>query len=143
MASPDSNHNFAPIRTENILTDQEHLNNEEQGHGEYSYKEDEVERPEAIHSSSSTDEDDGQLTRVQTSKSARERRAEFEPIHAGDRQELNRIASTFDGGATLSRTQTTASSALERRDTLAGVNIGDPVLDPTSPEFDVYKWTRM
>jgi hypothetical protein len=32
---------------------------------------------------------------------------------------------------------------LERKDTLYGVDIGDPVLDPKSPEFNPYKWFRM
>lgn len=34
-------------------------------------------------------------------------------------------------------------SQIQRLDTLAGVNLGDPVLDPTKPEFDMYKWARM
>ena len=34
-------------------------------------------------------------------------------------------------------------SQIERQDTLAGVNVDDPVLDPSKPEFDVYKWARM
>jgi ATP-binding cassette, subfamily G (WHITE), member 2, PDR len=80
-----------------------------------------------------------QLTRTSTSRSARERT--FEPIAAGDRDELYKIASNFTGGP-VHRTST-AGSALERRDTLYGVNIGDPVLDPRSPEFDPYKWSRM
>ncbi|RDW88005.1 putative ABC1 transport protein [Coleophoma cylindrospora] len=79
-----------------------------------------------------------EVKRVQTSKSARDRR-EFEPIRVGDREDLERIASNFTG---LSRT-TTGNHALERIDTLYGVNLGDPVLDPRSPEFDLYKWVRM
>ena len=81
------------------------------------------------------------LTRTSTSRSMRER--EFQPIAAGDRAELHRIASTFAGaGGSMTRTSTRASG-LERRDTLYNVNIGDPVLDPASPEFNPYKWTRM
>lgn len=136
MASDESTRGFAPIRTENILNDQE------QDVGEYSYKEDEIERPIPMQSSSSTYVEDGQLSRVQTTKPARERR-EFVPINPGDREELHRIASQFGGSAALARTKTGASSGLERQDTLAGVNLGDPVLDPTSPEFDTYKWLRM
>jgi ATP-binding cassette, subfamily G (WHITE), member 2, PDR len=77
------------------------------------------------------------LGRTQTSATARER--QFEPIRAGDREELHRLAST------LGRTESYISTpdALERVDTLAGIKIGDSVLDPTSPDFDVYKWARM
>jgi ABC-type multidrug transport system ATPase subunit len=32
---------------------------------------------------------------------------------------------------------------LARRDTLADVELGDPVLDPTQPQFDFYKWVRI
>lgn len=81
------------------------------------------------------------LRRTTTSRSARER--EFHPIAAGDRDELHKIASNFAGaGGSMTRTST-KGSALERRDTLYNVNIGDPVLDPKSPEFDPYKWSRM
>ncbi|EEP75711.1 hypothetical protein UREG_00558 [Uncinocarpus reesii 1704] len=48
--------------------------------------------------------------------------------------------------AVLSRTSTRQAgdgTQLQRRDTLAGIQVGDPVLDPTSPEFDFYKWARM
>lgn len=79
------------------------------------------------------------LQRMTTSNSARER--EFQPIAVGDRDELHRIASNFASGS-LTRTSTKASG-IERRDTLHNVNIGDPVLDPSSPEFDPYKWSRM
>lgn len=77
------------------------------------------------------------LWRTQTSATARDR--QFEPIRTGDREELQRLAST------LGRTESYISTpdALQRVDTLAGVQIGDPVLDPTSADFDVYKWARM
>jgi hypothetical protein len=114
-----SGSDFRPERTENILND---------------------ERPALVAAESSTESEEETIERTPTGRSTVERR--FEPINAGDREELQRIASSFGGSATLSRTQTAASS-LERRDTLAGVNIGDPVLDPENPEFDVYKWTRM
>lgn len=82
-------------------------------------------------------EGNGKVTRIQTSATAREER--FEPIRAGDREELHRLAST------LQRTESyvTSADALERVDTLAGIQLGDAVLDPNSPEFDVYKWARM
>lgn len=89
----------------------------------------------------STDNDDEEtLQRTQTSATVRERR--FEEIRSGDREELSRIATN------LARTQSGKYSVadekdLQRKDTLYGVNIGDSVLDPTSPDFDVYKWARM
>jgi ATP-binding cassette subfamily G (WHITE) protein 2 (PDR) len=114
-----SEKDFGPERTENILND---------------------ERPTLVAAESSTDSEEEKIVRTQTGRSTIER--QFEPINAGDREELQRIASSFGGSAALSRTQT-AASGLERRDTLAGVKLGDPVLDPENPEFDVYKWTRM
>lgn len=64
----------------------------------------------------------------------------FEPIRVGDREQLHRLAST------MSRSESYRSvndkNDLERVDTLAGVEYGNPVLDPKNPEFDVYKWTR-
>ncbi|KAL3427948.1 ABC-2 type transporter [Phlyctema vagabunda] len=86
----------------------------------------------------SSSEDESTLERTQTNRTARDR-AVFEPIHSGDREQLHRIASSFGG---LSRTSTGAND-LERRDTLYGINSGDAVLDPDSPQFDVYKWSRM
>jgi hypothetical protein len=99
-----------------------------------------------IPSDNSTDvEEKDALERTETSrtsKSAQERR-QFEPIRSGDREELHRIASEFGGSVGLQRTKTMQSSGLERKDTLYGVQLGDAVLDPSSPEFDVYKWSRM
>jgi ATP-binding cassette, subfamily G (WHITE), member 2, PDR len=95
----------------------------------------------AMTSSDETSDDEvdqgEKLGRTQTSVTARER--QFEPIRAGDREELHRLAST------LGRTESYISTpdALQRVDTLAGIQIGDSVLDPTSPDFDVYKWARM
>jgi ATP-binding cassette, subfamily G (WHITE), member 2, PDR len=100
--------------------------------------------PLAIERTGSTDTSDNdkddeaeKLARTQTSATARER--QFEPIRAGDREELLRLAST------LQRTESYVADpeALERVDTLAGIELGDAVLDPMSPEFDVYKWARM
>jgi ATP-binding cassette subfamily G (WHITE) protein 2 (PDR) len=126
---------FQPIRTENILNDEPSA---ESSNGDGF-----THRPSMLPSGSSTDfeEKDG-LERIETSMSARDRR-QFEPIRSGDREELQRIASSFGGSVALSRTMTAESHAVERRDTLAGINFGDAVLDPSSPEFDVYKWTRM
>lgn len=104
-------------------------------------------RPELRHTQASSteieDEKDLRIHRTQTSKSVRERR-QFAPINSGDAEELTRIATSFDGGGAGSITRiSTRASAVQRRDTLADVHIGDPVLDPKSPEFDPYKWARM
>ena len=133
MASGEEKHEYRPERTENIL-------NNESAHNDFA----DAERPTMIPTDSSTDGEEQNLERTQTSKSARERRT-FEPINTGDRAELHRIASSFGGSVALSRTATnlTSRSALERKDTLYGVNVGDEVLDPRSPEFDPYKWARM
>jgi ATP-binding cassette subfamily G (WHITE) protein 2 (PDR) len=94
--------------------------------------------------SSSTDvEDENELKMVQTSQSVRDRRA-FEPVRSGDKEELQRIATTFGESVALARTKSHATTGgLQKQDTLANLEFGDPVLDPSSPEFDVYKWTRM
>lgn len=117
---------YFPQRTENILSG-------------------ESQPPPMVHASSSTDVGDDEvpeLTRVQTTRTmARERT--FEPILSGDRAELTRIASNFSStGDSIARTNTRRSE-LQRRDTLAGVELHDEVLNPNSPEFDAYKWTRM
>ena len=129
---------FEPIRTENILNSQPMEDS--------SNAIEEIPRPSMNPSGSSSDfeEKDG-LERTKTSgttRSALERR-QFEPIRSGDREELQRIASSFGGSVALHRTMTGRSGALERRDTLAGIQLGDAVLDPSSPEFDVYKWSKM
>ena len=51
--------------------------------------------------------------------------------------------------ATRTRTQsyhgssTVESDALERKDTIAGLGMDDPVLDPNSPQFDLHTYIRM
>ncbi|KAI9841997.1 MAG: hypothetical protein M1838_003324 [Thelocarpon superellum] len=80
----------------------------------------------------------------------------FEPIRSEDRATLIRLASELEqtasnasGSNRLRPTVTPRSSNalerlnLQRIDTLAGVSLDDPVLDPSQPEFDVYKWARM
>ncbi|KAE8355555.1 ABC-2 type transporter-domain-containing protein [Aspergillus coremiiformis] len=66
----------------------------------------------------------------------------FESIPPENRAELSRIASNFP----LQRrgTSSAASEAhLQRRDTLEDIGLDHPSLDPTSGQFDQYKWTRM
>ena len=110
-------------------------------------KDNDYERPELQHTQTSStaaevdDEKSLRIQRTQTSRSARERR-EFAPIRAGDAEELTRIATKLEGEGSITRTSTRGGE-LQRKDTLAGVNVGDAVLDPKSPEFDPYKWARM
>ena len=65
----------------------------------------------------------------------------FEHIRPEDRQQLSRIASNFP------RHRATDSGVggmdMERKDTLQDIELGDPVLDPTSGQFEHYKWARM
>ena len=135
MASntPNESHLFRPERTENILADDTRPN----------YGNREIEHALSATPDSSISEygDKQTLERRKTNSSTRE--PKFESIVGGERQQLERIASQFGGSVALARTRTNASSKLSRRDTLAGVEFGDPVLDPSSPEFDVYKWVRM
>lgn len=90
--------------------------------------------------SSDTDVESGEeLQRIRTARSMAPEH-EFEPIRAGDRAEVARVASLFQSP---SIPNSTSDAGLTRRDTLYGVHIGHPALDPKSPEFDPYKWARM
>lgn len=69
---------------------------------------------------------------------------EFEPIQPGDRQQLYRLASVMSQKSRPSADRrSTTDYGLERKDTLAGVEVGNAVLDPSSDQFDSYKWARM
>lgn len=61
-----------------------------------------------------------------------------------DRPALAHLASLLTRGETR-RTHESAGrqGTLERKDTLAGIEEDDPVLDPGSSQFDFYKWVRM
>ncbi|PWY83072.1 ATP-binding cassette transporter [Aspergillus sclerotioniger CBS 115572] len=65
----------------------------------------------------------------------------FDAMEPEQKAELTRLASNFP------RRQSTldpgVDGGIERKDTLEGLEIGDPVLDPTSDQFDHYKWVRM
>jgi ATP-binding cassette subfamily G (WHITE) protein 2 (PDR) len=137
MADNSEKH-FYPGRDENILADESHLG----------YPIEEVEHPYrhdriASEASASLSHDAEKYALEGDDSSSTENERSFQPIIAGDREQLHRIASTFDGSAALGRSNTAASSKLSRQDTLAGVQLGDPVLDPSSPDFNVYKWARM
>lgn len=58
-----------------------------------------------------------------------------ENMQSDDKHELNRILTS------LSRRQTT-SSDLQRKDTISGLEHDDPVFDPGSKDFDLYKYLR-
>lgn len=155
MASQQGPH-FLPSRTDNILADEQrtvhtssstaqtYTGSFEEGRPRNGgHRDSSVERPELTSCHSSTDIEDGHyLKRVQTSQSVRDRR-QYEPILVGDWEDLRRAASNMDNDLKLVRTKTQNSTALEHKDTLAGIEIGDPCLDPKSPEFDIYKWSRM
>ena len=144
MASNGGNEYF-PSRNENILNDEPH--HHENGYPAHEIEELDDSGATLAQTSSTTDHDPESpvLTRSGTTKSERlSRRDTFEPIHAGDTEALQRLASQYGGtDGALSRVGTRASAGLERRDTLYGLQSDDPVLNPNSPSFDVYKWARM
>ncbi|PWY89778.1 ATP-binding cassette transporter [Aspergillus heteromorphus CBS 117.55] len=63
----------------------------------------------------------------------------FEEMDPEQRAELTRLASNFP------RRQSTIDSGthIQRRDTIDELELDDPVLDPTSDQFDQQKWVRM
>ena len=142
MAGDDEKQDFRPGRTENILKDESEST---------SNAVDTTERISTMSSESSTEGDsDGKPSRRPLSRTATSmpRAERFEPLDPADREELHRIATYITHDDTLNRTISgatagTAESRMEKQDTLAGVKLGDPVLDPKSPDFDVYKWVRM
>lgn len=64
----------------------------------------------------------------------------FGDLSVEERVELQRIASSLHQSKT---NQSRDRSYLERQDTLAGVAVDDPRIDPSRPEFDVYVWARV
>ncbi|CAL5870648.1 uncharacterized protein PFLUO_LOCUS4888 [Penicillium psychrofluorescens] len=90
--------------------------------------------------SSSHDHRGSQSSSVATSENDDDEQV-FEHFGPEDRAELTRLASNFP-----KHTATDSGVAgidIERKDTLEGLELGDPVLDPTSDQFDHYKWARM
>ncbi|KAJ6109197.1 hypothetical protein N7486_001431 [Penicillium sp. IBT 16267x] len=73
---------------------------------------------------------------------AEDDRTIFAHMSPEERDELSRIASNFPRHRTTS-SDLSGMTDVERKDTLEGLELGDPVLDPTSGQFDHYKWARM
>ncbi|RAL10497.1 ATP-binding cassette transporter [Aspergillus homomorphus CBS 101889] len=94
-------------------------------------------------SSAETGQDD-EITPLRSQKLEREDSTFFEQMDPERKAELTRIASNFP--PTFSRRQTVDSgvggSSIERKDTVENLEMGDPVLDPTSGQFDHNKWVR-
>ncbi|KAH8590156.1 putative ABC transporter CDR4 [Bisporella sp. PMI_857] len=116
---------------------------ENQSMSEESSSSDEI-TPTAVLTRSGTSdtnvEDIDELKRIRTNRSI-QRQQTFEPIRAGDRAELHRIATELGQQSSISRTAT--REGLSRRDTLYGINLDSVELNPSSPQFDAYKWARM
>ena len=146
MSSDNTATGYFPHRTDNILADEypTHVPTHEEG-----YPENEIEHPSPTIAATASSDESPRLRKVSTSRSERLRRQDtIEPIFKGDRAALQRLASTFSGNDELARIETNRSqrqSRLSKQDTLAGLDFGaeNPVLDPKSPDFDVYKWARM
>ena len=68
----------------------------------------------------------------------------YEPINAGDEGTIRRLASQLSRGQSYysQGRSATAGDGLERQGTLDGLELGDPVLDPNSGSFDLYKYIR-
>ncbi|GAB1205453.1 hypothetical protein APSETT445_004129 [Aspergillus pseudonomiae] len=66
----------------------------------------------------------------------------FESINPEGRAELTRIASNFPLQRPATNSQE-SEARLQRKDTLEDIGLDHPSLDPTSGQFDQYKWTRM
>ncbi|KAE8309870.1 ABC-2 type transporter-domain-containing protein [Aspergillus transmontanensis] len=66
----------------------------------------------------------------------------FESINPENRAELTRIASNFPSQRRATGSQE-SEARLQRKDTLEDIGLDHPSLDPTSDQFDQYKWTRM
>lgn len=71
----------------------------------------------------------------------------YEPLDPSVRAQLTRLASRtqsyYSQRRSSSVNQNDDPEALQRRGTLEGLELGDEVLDPQSPKFDLYKWIRM
>jgi len=84
-----------------------------------------------------TEEPLGELQRTNTIN-----RDVYEPINAGDRETLSRLASHVSRQKSYRRSTSTGGD-LERQDTIDFLEADDPMFDPSSPKFDLNKWIRM
>jgi len=68
----------------------------------------------------------------------------YQPINAGDDAVLTRLASQFSRTQShySRRSSTGPEDALQKTGTIDGLELGDPVLDPSSPKFDLHKYLR-
>ncbi|KAK6606114.1 ABC transporter CDR4-like protein 4 [Botrytis cinerea] len=116
-ASDHDHHDYFLERSENILDPQpQSISNHQQ----------DVERPESSSSDDSLDPDTT-LEPVLTNETARE--PQFEPIRAGDREQLQKIASGF--------------GVLSWGDPLPMQRLEHMSWRNKTPYFDVYKWAKM
>lgn len=90
---------------------------------------------------SEQDEITAELQQPSRATDERDDRALLEHIGPDTRAELVRVASNFPKRKPSDTTDT--ASAIQRKDTLEGLELDDPVFDPTSEKFDHYKWVRM
>lgn len=81
------------------------------------------------------------ITRLPTVTEESDDNVLSEHISPEAKDELARVASNFP--KRHGSDSSVSSVSIERRDTLEGLELNDPVLDPTSEKFDHYKWARM
>ncbi|KAK4497290.1 hypothetical protein PRZ48_011740 [Zasmidium cellare] len=71
----------------------------------------------------------------------------YEPINATTRDQLRRLASQtqsyYSGRRSSVSDANGDAEALERKDTIAGLELTDDVFNPQSNKFNLYKWIRM
>lgn len=83
---------------------------------------------------------------IESSSSSDELDKQYEDINSEDRNTLKRLASQMSRTQShYSRRSSNAgqSNDLERANTIEGLALDDPQLDPNSPKFDLHKWIRM
>lgn len=80
---------------------------------------------------------------VEPASSSEELDKDYGYIEADDKAALQRLATQLSRTQTRRSSTTGRSNDLERKDTIAGLEMDDPQLDPNSPSFDLHKWIRM
>lgn len=79
---------------------------------------------------------------VESSDDSSEAGGRYEPINPDDRAVLTRLATERSLTRGYSSRHDGNGNDLERKGTLDGLEIGDPVFDPKSPQFDLRKYIR-